>query len=89
MDSRIQLSRWINSSNGSGVGPSLKAEMLVTAVMTVMCGAGIAFYLRFLVALREERKPRLIGYWARLRLGSSENAKAERQEREKPTTRAA
>jgi len=78
-----------NSGNGSGAGPSLKAEMFVTTVMTVLCTAGIAFYVRFLVALCKECKPRLIGYWVRLRLGSGENAIAELQEREKPATRAA
>ena len=47
--------------------------MFVTAVMTVLCTAGTAFYVRFLVALCKECKPRSIGYWVRLRLGSSED----------------
>ena len=63
--------------------------MFVTVVMTVLCTAGIAFYVRFLVALCKERKPRLIGYWVRLRLGSGEDTIAELQERKKPVTRAA
>lgn len=63
--------------------------MFVTDLMTVLCTAGIAFYVRFLVALSQECKPRRIGYWVRLRLGSGENAIAELQQRKKPVTRAA
>ncbi len=53
--------------------------MFVTGVMTVLCTAGIAFYVRFLVALCKECKPRRIGYWVRLRLSSGENAIAKLQ----------
>lgn len=63
--------------------------MFVTGVMTVLCTAGIAFYVRFLVALCKECKPRRIGYWLRLPLGFSENAIAELQQVKKPVTRAA
>ena len=63
--------------------------MFVTGVMTVLCTAGIAFYVRFLVALCKECRPRPIGYWVRLRLGSVDNAIAEPQQRKKPVTRAA
>ena len=63
--------------------------MFVTGVMMVLCTAGIAFYVRFLVALCKECKPRRIGYWVRLRLGSGESMIAELQERKKPVTRAA
>jgi hypothetical protein len=63
--------------------------MLVMAGITMLCTAGIAFYVRFLVALNNECMPRLIGYWVRLRLGARENAIAELQERKQPTTRAA
>jgi hypothetical protein len=63
--------------------------MFVTGVITVLCTAGIAFYVRFLVALCKECKARRIGYWVRLRLGSSENAIAELQQGKKPATRAA
>ena len=65
--------------------------MFVIAVWTVLCTAGIAFYVRFLVALCKECKPRLTGYWVRLRLrlGSGEDALAEPQERKRPVTRAA
>jgi hypothetical protein len=63
--------------------------MFVTAVMTVLCTAGTAFYVRFLVALCKECKPRSIGYGVRLRLGSGEDTIAELPERKKPVTRAA
>jgi hypothetical protein len=63
--------------------------MFVTAVMSVLCTAGIAFYVRFLVALCKECKPRSIGYWARLRLGSGEDAIAELPEWRESVTRAA
>jgi hypothetical protein len=55
--------------------------MFVIAVWTVLCTSGIAFCVRFLVALQTERKPRLIGYWVRLRPGSGEDTIAELQER--------
>jgi len=63
--------------------------MFVTAVMTVLCTAGIAFYVRFLVALQKECKPRSIGYWVRRRLGSGQDTIAELPERKTPVTRAA
>jgi len=63
--------------------------MFVMALMTVVWTAGVAFYLRFLVALCRECKPRPIGYWIRLRLGSGENTIVEMRERKKPVTRAA
>jgi hypothetical protein len=63
--------------------------MFVMALMTVLCTAGVAFYLRFLVALCRECKPRPIGYWIRLRLGFGEDTIVEMRERKKPVTRAA
>jgi len=63
--------------------------MFVTGVMTVLCTASIAFYVRFLIALCQECTPRRIGYWVRLRLGSGENAMAELQQRKKPVARVA
>jgi hypothetical protein len=63
--------------------------MFVTGVMTLLCTEGIAFYVRFLVALCKECKPRRMVYWVRLRLGSGENAIAELPQRKKPVTRAA
>jgi hypothetical protein len=63
--------------------------MFVTGLMTLLCTAGVAFCVRFLVALCKECTPRRIGYWVRVRLGSGENAISELQERKKPVTRAA
>ena len=63
--------------------------MVVTALWTVLCTAGIAFYLRFFVALSKECKPRLTGHWVRVRLGSGEHASAEPQERKRPAIHAA
>jgi hypothetical protein len=37
--------------------------MFVTELVTVLGTAGIAFYVRFLVALCQECKPRRIGHW--------------------------
>jgi hypothetical protein len=49
--------------------------MFVTGVMTVLWAAGIAFYVRFLVALCKECKLRRIGYWAKTRLLSFSSGK--------------
>jgi len=57
--------------------------------MTVLCTAGIAFYVRFLVALCKECKPRRIGFWVRMRLGSDEESMGELQERKELFNRAA
>jgi hypothetical protein len=63
--------------------------VFLSAVITVLCTAGITFYMRFLVALCKECNPSRIGYWVRLRLGSGDHAIAELQHRKKPMTRAA
>jgi hypothetical protein len=63
--------------------------MVVLTVWTVLCTAGIAFYLRFLVALCKECNPRLIGHWARLRSGGGEDILGGPQVRTRPVTRAA
>ena len=78
---QVKFQRWDRSGR--------EAEMFVMAAMTVLCTAGIAFSIRFLVALSKECKPRRIGYWLRMRLGSGENAIAELQERQTVLTRAA
>jgi hypothetical protein len=46
--------------------------MVLISVMSVLCTAGVAFYVRFLLALCKECKPKLTGYWMFLRLASSE-----------------
>ena len=61
----------------------------MTGAITVLCAAGVAFYSRFLVALCKECKPRRIGYWVRLRLGTGESVIAELQDRKKKVIRAA
>jgi hypothetical protein len=63
--------------------------MLLKTVMMLLCAAGITFYVRFLVALCKESKPRSSGYWVRLRLGSGEGTIAELPKRRTPVTRAA
>ena len=63
--------------------------MFLKTVMSLLCTAGVAFYVRFLVALCKERKPHSSGYWVRLRLGSGDGRIAELPERRKPATRAA
>ena len=51
--------------------------MFLKTVMMLLCTAGTAFYMRFLVALWEERRPRSGGYWVRLRFDSSEGISVE------------
>jgi hypothetical protein len=70
-------------------GSSLEDEMLVMAAMDVLCMGGIAFCLRFLVALFQERKPRRIGDRMRPQLSSGENPKAAPRQQQQPMSRAA
>ena len=63
--------------------------MFMGVGMTVLCTAAIAFYVRFLVALYRESKPRSTNYWMRLRLGSGEAREQECRSGQKPVTRAA
>jgi len=51
--------------------------MLVMAAMDVLCMGGIAFCLRFLVALFQERKPRRIGDRVRPELSSGEKTQCQ------------
>ena len=69
-------------------GRTEEAEMLGTAVVTLLCAAGVGFHLRFLVALGNECKPSLIGDRVRLH-GARENATPELRGRKRPETRAA
>ena len=48
-------------------------EMVAMSVMTALCTAGVAFYLRFLSALWKEMKPGLVGFSRRFhrRLGGN------------------
>lgn len=54
--------------------------MVGMAVMTISCAAGIAFYVRFLVALSKECKHRWIGYF--IRINSDEGSYPGEQPRE-------
>lgn len=63
-------------------------KMFAMAVVTALCVAGVAFCVRFMVALCKEREPRLVGYWLRPRLGSTDTI-AELQQCKNPVTRAA
>jgi hypothetical protein len=63
--------------------------MFVTAAITLVCTAGISFYVRFLVALCRECRPHRIGHWVRLRLNTAEEKIAGRQERPESMARAA
>jgi hypothetical protein len=63
--------------------------MLVTVVLTMLCAAGIAFYLRFMIALGKECRPGVSGYWVRLRRGTGDGELMELRTPKRPTTRAA
>ena len=63
--------------------------MFVTTAITLMCTAGVSFYLRFLVALCHQCRPHRIVYWTRLRLSHAEEEIAGWQERQEPVARAA
>jgi len=58
--------------------------MVVTTVMTMLCLTGVAFYVRFLVALCMECKARWTFSWVRLHSGSKEYAIPEEGEHKKP-----
>ena len=71
------------------LGSESGGRMFVMGAWTVLCTAGIAFYVRFLVALCKECKPRVIGYWVRLRLDTGGDTLAEPHERKRPAAHAA
>ncbi len=54
--------------------------MIVNAVMGAVGAVGVAFYVRFLLALCKESKRGVFGYWVRLRLGSDEDELVEPQQ---------
>jgi hypothetical protein len=63
--------------------------MFAKTAITLLCTAGISFYVRFLVALCRECKTRRIGYRVRVRVGSGEESIPDLRKREQPVTRAA
>jgi hypothetical protein len=63
--------------------------MIATTIVTVLCAAGIAFYVRFMIALGKECKPGVSGHWVRLRPGRGDGELVELQTRKRPPTRTA
>ena len=63
--------------------------MFISAVTMALCVAGVAFCVRFLLALCNEPSRGRVTYWAVLRLGSGEGMIAELQQGKKSLTRAA
>jgi hypothetical protein len=63
--------------------------MFLKTVMMLLCTAGVAFYISFLVALWKDRSLSSGGYWVRLRFDSDEGTIAELTEQRKPVSRAA
>jgi hypothetical protein len=63
--------------------------MVVTTVMTALCTVGIAFYVRFLVALSKECRHHRIRYLLRLQPDSVEQLIPEAQELGTSISRAA
>ena len=65
--------------------------MPVTLAMALLGAGGIAFYIRFFVALSRERKVHrwTRGYWARLRPESDEDPILERRKQEGQDSHAA
>jgi hypothetical protein len=63
--------------------------MVATVLMTTLCVTGVAFYIRFLVALALESRNRWICYLVNLRFGSTSLAANERQKPRESITRAA
>jgi hypothetical protein len=82
---------WLNDSGGlvRRQDSGSEAEMLVTTAITLMCTAGVSFYLRFLVELCRECRPHRRSYWARIQFSHVEEEIAGRQERQEPVARAA
>lgn len=63
--------------------------MVGLAVMTISCAAGIAFYVRFLVALFKESRYRWIGYLFWIRSGEGDHPAAAPSKTEKAFSEAA
>jgi hypothetical protein len=66
-----------------------EADMLVKTVLTVLCMAGFAFYVRLLVALCKECRSRSSGYWMWLGVSSRENVIVDLRDQKCQVTRAA
>lgn len=51
--------------------------MLVNTIFATVGTVGVAFYLRFLMALSKESKRSVVGYWLRLRTAARDKAATE------------
>jgi len=56
-----------HSSAAQPLGIEMDGRLLITSAMALICTAGVAFYLRFLVALWKECKPRWLAFSKHLR----------------------
>src|SRR5258708_4123413 len=83
---RIGVERF-RSSNGKPRQEEVR--MFATTVMAMLCLAGVAFCVRFLVALGKECKATSLCYWLRPRTGSNQDVIPQPQEHNKPVDRAA
>jgi hypothetical protein len=63
--------------------------MVGMALMTISCAAGIAFYVRFLIAMGKESKPRWAGYLFQINSGEGDHPAAEPREPEEAFGQAA
>jgi hypothetical protein len=63
--------------------------MAVPTVLTMMCLAGVTFYVRFLVALCQEWRIHRIFFWVRLHRPPSHQLILQPQNHKKPVARAA
>ena len=66
-----------------------ECEMFIAAVTMALCVGGVAFCVRFLLALCKEPSRGRVTSWTVLRLGPGEGVIAELQRGKKPVTRAA
>lgn len=68
------------SENTAGSDSKGSIKMSSTILVTI-CIIAIGFYIRFVVALWRECKPRTSGYWIRLRVNSQTGSVADLQSR--------
>src|SRR5258708_1904492 len=80
---------WFRSSNGKPRQEVRMVATTVTTVMTMLCLAGVAFCVRFLVALGKECKATSLCHWLRPRTGLNQDVIPQPREPNKPVDRAA
>src|SRR5260221_14715710 len=92
---RFTRNLWLDISNRGGVVQVFKWEAppggskVATTVMAMLCLAGVAFCVRFLMALDKECKATSLCYWLRPRTGSNQDVIPQPREHNKPVDRAA